>query len=615
MQMARSLVSLAIALAVAGCGDTAPAESPGRLTNSPASPVGSAPSSGAAPEASPSGDLEQLIAQAIRQPVNLSDLGPGLGRAEPDLKAYLRQASGVAELLGPDGAAILAGFDVAEREAVAAAVSAMGVQAATPRAEDPAADTAATWSPQVTARLASVITRAPAGGAGAPPGDPLAGLAGAFILTTSAPSMLAGLERGTNGNHDAPAVTESRTTNRGETVRTTRLVTLIGSKLTFEIEIDISVGGSMPYTEHTTGRVTVNLCPDANGTVPLELSLGAGSSLLGGGMQFSVTVKATGHVDESGRRASTDIESTGSLATQPLTGNSALGTAPMFLEMTYAQSVGMSASGTTTTSSLSSRASSQVNGAYASNAVSMIMLGRLAAFGAMSQAEDKWTSGYCLAINVPEITGSPKQVDPGSETPFTAVVSHKFETAQLHVPVTATLASGTVSVTPSGTKVPSPASFRYKAPGELDKTAAVQLETRSKRGIATLNVEFRTGISAYRAFWQDRNTTWSGVVCGLDRPFTITVVSVDTTGGTDLTMLFEFAPSGPAGGTVSFDVTKFGTHWKGAGPYEVKAADTGQLNLVGQIQGSYTAAGQTGYYPIPFTVPLTPLTTNGCATP
>jgi hypothetical protein len=283
--------------------------------------------------------------------------------------------------------------------------------------------------------------------------------------------------------------------------------------------------------------------------------------------------------------------------------------------MSFVQSVGMNASGATNTSGLSSRTSSRVDGAFVGNAVSLIMMGRLAAFGALSQAEDKWTTGYCLAISVPEITGSSKQVDPGSETPFTAVVSHKFETAQLRAPVTATLASGTVSVTPSGTKVPSPASFRYKAPAELDKTATVLLETRSKRGIATLNVEFRTGLSAYRALWQDRNTTWSGVVCGLDRPFTITVVSVDTSGGTDLTMLFKFVPSGLAGGTVSFDVTKRGVHWQGTGPYEVKAADSGQLSLVGQIQGSYTAAGQTGYYPIPFNVPLTPLTTNECATP
>jgi hypothetical protein len=277
------------------------------------------------------------------------------------------------------------------------------------------------------------------------------------------------------------------------------------------------------------------------------------------------------------------------------------------------QTVGMNEGGTATTHSISSRFSSQVDGAYARNAVSLILLGRLAAFGAMSQAEDKWTTGYCLAIAIPEIADSPKRVDPGSETPFTAVVSHKFETAQLRVPVTATLASGTVSVTPSGIKVPSPAAFRYTAPGELDKTAAVLLETRSKRGITTLNVEFRTGLSAYRAMWQDRNTTWSGVVCGLDRPFTITVVSVDTTGGTDLTMLFEFAPSSPAGGSVSFDVTKRGVHWQGAGPYEVTAAATGQLSLAGRIQGSYTASGRTGHYPIPFNVPLTPLTTNECA--
>jgi len=76
--------------------------------------------------------------------------------------------------------------------------------------------------------------------------------------------------------------------------------------------------------------------------------------------------------------------------------------------------------------------------------------------------------------------------------PFTAVVTHKFEGGQLNTPVTATLKSGGVSVTPSGTKVPAPASFHYKAPEEPYVNAAVKLETRSRRGIATLFVAFRT---------------------------------------------------------------------------------------------------------------------------
>lgn len=616
MRVARAAAVVTLALVIAGCG-------PSGQTASPPAPADSAPAPSAGPDlsASPAASdttqaaIEQLLAQAVSQPIDLSDPGPELGLAEQGTKDAMRRASAVAEILGPDGAAILAGIDTAEREAIAALAIEMGAQART-RGAAVAVDLGLPGTVPGAARLASVVIPAPPGGSGVQPSDPLEGLTGVYMLTMEAPNAFAGLERGANGDLDAPAVTEDRTGARGERVHTSRHVTLIGSKLTFELEMSIEVAGPPAYTEVTSGMVTVDLCPDANGLVPLELSLGSRSSLLGGGMQYDVVVTATGHVDDNARLAAIDLTLDGSMATQPLTGNGALGSRPMFLETAFEQTVDMIGDSPTRTTHTGDRFSSHVDGSFAGIAASLLMFGRQAAFGAANRAQQEWTAGYCLAITVPELTGPAKPVDPGSETPFTAVVSHKFETTQLHVPVTATLASGTVSVTPSGTKVPSPASFRYRAPGELDKTAAVLLETRSKRGIATLNVEFRTGLSAYRASWQDRNVTWSGVVCGLDRPFTITVVSFSTDGsGADLTMLFEFAPAGPAGGTVSFDVTKYGTHWKGAGPYEVKAAATGQLSLVGQIRGSYTTSGQTGYYPIAFNVPLTPLTTNECATP
>ncbi len=617
MRVVRTFAAVALALVIAGCGAADPTASPAVPADS-----ASAPSAGPDLSASPAAgdttraEIEELLAQAMSQPIDLSDPGSELGLAEQGMKDAMRRASGVAEILGPDGAAVLAGIDTAETQAIAALAIEMGAQARTGGAAL-AVDEALPGTLPRTAQLASVVSPAPPGGWDVQPSDPLENLTGVFMLTMEAPNAFAGLERGAGGNLEGPAVTENRTTARGETVRTSRLVTLVGSKLTFDIAISVGVAGPPAYTEETSGKVTVDLCPDVNGAVALELSLASRSSLLGGGMQYKVAVTAIGHVDDTGQLATTDVTLDGSLATQPLAGNTALGTEPVFLEVGLEQTVDQDGSGSSDIApgTVRARLSSHVDGAFAETAVSLIMLGSKAAFNALHRAEQQWTTGYCLAIAIPEITGSSKQVNPGSETPFTAVVSHKFETTQLRVPVTATLASGTVSVTPSGTKVPSPAAFRYRAPGELDKTATVLLETRSKRGIATLNVEFRTGLSAYRASWQDRNVTWSGVVCGLDRPFTITVVSVSTAGGADLTMLFEFAPSGPAGGTVSFDVTKYGTHWEGAGPYEVKAAATGQLSLVGQIRGSYTASGQTGYYPIPFNVPLTPLTTNECATP
>ncbi len=255
-------------------------------------------------------------------------------------------------------------------------------------------------------------------------------------------------------------------------------------------------------------------------------------------------------------------------------------------------------------------------------------LGTLAATAAMHSAEDAWTTGYCVAITVPEADGVVRVDDPregnvtgvqidipyvgvpvGSEKPFSAIVTHKFEGGQLHAPVTAHLNSGAVSVTPSGTKVPAPAAFRYKAPDQPYLNAVVTLETRSRRGVAKLVVALRTIPQGYRASWQDEGSTWSGIVCGLDRLFSVTVV----TPGRDLEMRFDFEPTSPIAGNVSFDVTEHNVHWVGSGTYTVKGSGAEQLSLLGAIRhGSYTASGKTGYYDIPFDIPLTPLTGKEC---
>ncbi len=116
---------------------------------------------------------------------------------------------------------------------------------------------------------------------------------------------------------------------------------------------------------------------------------------------------------------------------------------------------------------------------------------------AMNFAEEKWTNGYCLEITVPELGADTKTVEPGSSTLFTAHVRHKFEGAEVPLPVIATLADGQVSVTPSGSKVPAPASFTYKAADQGGQTATVSLETRSKRGVAKLDLKFTTGVPTW----------------------------------------------------------------------------------------------------------------------
>jgi hypothetical protein len=140
------------------------------------------------------------------------------------------------------------------------------------------------------------------------------------------------------------------------------------------------------------------------------------------------------------------------------------------------------------------RASSKVDAKFAEAAFGFVeRIGSLAAVIGMLSSEKLWTTGYCVAIVVPSMDAANSQtVSTGSTTPFTANVHHKFDQADLTVPVTATLGGGEVSVSPSGSQVPSPATFQYKSPDKDHETATVNLETHSKRGIATLTVKFWT---------------------------------------------------------------------------------------------------------------------------
>jgi len=106
---------------------------------------------------------------------------------------------------------------------------------------------------------------------------------------------------------------------------------------------------------------------------------------------------------------------------------------------------------------------------------------------------------------------------------------------------------------------------------------------------------------SYQASGQVGNGTWSGVVCSLDQPFTIMALPPD------LEMHFEFIPTSSQAGSVSFDVTKFGTHCAGSGTYTVQGSGTEKLRIVGQLAGRYTTNAGSGAYDVPLDIDLTPL--------
>ncbi len=250
----------------------------------------------------------------------------------------------------------------------------------------------------------------------------------------------------------------------------------------------------------------VDLCPDAKGNVPVRVTLKGGYALNGGGSSWSLDIRATGHVGDNGRLATSDVRWTASVATTPPPG-AAGGQVGKFVEVRSRYTAKANGDVDKRGPRVEvPRWSSKADRPFAEAAARFGtgLAATLASLG-IGSAEDQWTNGYCVAITVPEVTETRREsnptgqsielpykaVDAGSKTPFTAVVLHKWEGKELHVPVAATLTSGKVSVKPSGTAVRAPARFTYTAPDKRGE-AYVRLETKSKRGIATLTVVFAT---------------------------------------------------------------------------------------------------------------------------
>jgi hypothetical protein len=168
---------------------------------------------------------------------------------------------------------------------------------------------------------------------------------------------------------------------------------------------------------------------------------------------------------------------------------------------------------------------------------------------AFKKAQEKWQDNYCVKI---QGVDENQYVEVGSETPFTASVRQEWEGKDLNVPVIATLTEGRGTVTPAGTKVTAPATFRYKAPDESSfHPDVVELVSRSRRGIAKLNVSFHIQDKYYRVD-QVVNTGGTlhatGTVCALDKPFKLEIEGANAGRG-PYQGNFAFTPAGTSGGS------------------------------------------------------------------
>ncbi len=218
---------------------------------------------------------------------------------------------------------------------------------------------------------------------------------------------------------------------------------------------------------------------------------------------------------------------------------------------------------------------------------------RLAMFASgvvMGVAISMWRNG-CVKIEAP----APKRVQPASSTPIEVSTKGAVSRAEFSAPVTVEL-NGKESI--DRTSLTTRASFSYVAAGP-GTNATINLESKSRRGSASLRIVIATSPQAYFAEGGGGDTQVSGIICNLGEKFELT--------GGAVTLLFEPSTREGRDGTRYYtddgsNLGEFG-ELSGEGPYTVDfSADGLATSITGTGTGKTTLETPIGTQE--FTFPL-----------
>jgi hypothetical protein len=344
--------------------------------------------------------------------------------------------------------------------------------------------------------------------------------------------------------------------------------------------------------ETTRGAAEMKVCPDGQGTVPLSVHLTMASTVTSGtttsSEQLEASAEATGHVSDDADLTSYSTDVTVGRSSQYTDGGDPDSAENQYAEATtrtdHTMGEGLAPFRTSIT-----RTSSQASPAIidsASKSSNQLLDGLIAAwFGA---ARELWQNGYCVEIVVEGAEDS-NVVAPGSSTPFTARVRHKFEGVELNGPIEGTL-SGKESLAPQG-KAEAPVHYTYLAPQESASSATATLETRSRRGVAKRTLEFRTGTPNYHPI-APQPLQWSGIVCSLEQLFSLSATGT-------ITGSWDFVPSNATSGSVTFRGTFGDCEDRYSGTYIIEQYTEGepQADIIMDVKGQMICPRPRGTIP------------------
>ncbi len=325
--------------------------------------------------------------------------------------------------------------------------------------------------------------------------------------------------------------------------------------------------------------LVIGPCPDPEGKFQATAVVDTAASKGRVGQTLKLEVTVSGRTNDEAEVAEVDVTARTQIADFS-------GGKGQFVDLT----VGIPNDGRATATF--NRSGGTVTDTFVGDAIRVASLFEVVARDALVKGAQKgWESGRCVRLQ-PAASPGPKGMKPSSTSTITAAPRSKIDGGQVGGTVTATLASGTTSVTPSDGKIPADATFVYTASPEKDQTGTVSLTARSKRGVAKASVDFDTKqTAAYRVVGGKQKFVVDEVICDIMVPFVLHGggLNISFTGG--LAGSYKYSVGGMATGGGAYTIDLPG----GAG-------SPGTLNGIG---GGSTKSSMGGFKEagaIPFTM-------------
>jgi hypothetical protein len=311
-------------------------------------------------------------------------------------------------------------------------------------------------------------------------------------------------------------------------------------------------------------RMKVNVCPDADGVLKLELtSKSALARAGGGGTNLTIEVIVTRQLDDDAQYAA--------LEKQTHVEQASFGArAGTFVDVT------MSSTDAGAPSTTVNRRSSQATDANVQTAQDLARILELMAVLFTENARAVWESGACVTLDPTTTPSRRTKAKPSTSFSVLAAPRSRVDGSAIGGTVSASL-SGDSSLDPAGSKVRADAKFTYVAPDERKKSATVAFEARSKRGVGKSELAFDTNDgAAYSAEGGADEFHGTGRICDLAAPFTI------AGGGNTV----RFAPRDANGGSYDYSGTMSGFGVFGHGTYTVRYTDGVAVSITATGPGS-----------------------------